>query len=418
MWMMGYTNPATAIPENNGGGGGNDQFGGSSMMGIMSPDSFNGRKLRPLIPRPSASAIPTHPTCFNHTNCDTASNFFTLNHHMAAAASHHHLVGVEEQAGKRESFMSGHQHHQSVVVSSSRWNPTPEQLRALEELYRRGTRTPSADQIQHITAQLRRYGKIEGKNVFYWFQNHKARERQKRRRQQLENSSSSPNHQQQSSHNHLHQDQQPKDQPSGDLSNHNDNKGTTGFEIEQTKLWPAPANCSTLADQGSVHRTEKATAGLAAAAAAAECVTDDEWVQFQDHHNSLQIASTAATTMLQDTNDTAGEHRRRRTSLNLLLTKNATWDSSHHLSLPTPSAACSFFKPATVHQISMLNNEDIEDENSDQCSKEGGLTLELFPLRSNGAMDFIKDDEDEIKATHSTPFQFFEFLPLKNSNAN
>ncbi|XP_022933521.1 WUSCHEL-related homeobox 1-like isoform X2 [Cucurbita moschata] len=70
-----------------------------------------------------------------------------------------------------------------LVVSSSRWNPTPEQLRILEELYRRGTRTPSADQIQHITAQLRRFGKIEGKNVFYWFQNHKARERQKRRRQ-------------------------------------------------------------------------------------------------------------------------------------------------------------------------------------------------------------------------------------------
>ena len=69
------------------------------------------------------------------------------------------------------------------VIVSSRWNPTPEQLRTLEELYRRGTRTPSAEQIQHITAQLRRYGKIEGKNVFYWFQNHKARERQKRRRQ-------------------------------------------------------------------------------------------------------------------------------------------------------------------------------------------------------------------------------------------
>ena len=69
------------------------------------------------------------------------------------------------------------------VMVSLRGNPTPEQLRALEELYRRGTRTPTAEQIQHITAQLRRYGKIEGKNVFYWFQNHKARERQKRRRQ-------------------------------------------------------------------------------------------------------------------------------------------------------------------------------------------------------------------------------------------
>lgn len=74
------------------------------------------------------------------------------------------------------------------VVVSSRWNPTPEQLRSLEDLYRRGTRTPSAEQIQHITAQLRRYGKIEGKNVFYWFQNHKARERQKRRRQIMESS--------------------------------------------------------------------------------------------------------------------------------------------------------------------------------------------------------------------------------------
>ena len=49
------------------------------------------------------------------------------------------------------------------LVVSSRWNPTPEQLQTLEELYRRGTRTPSAEQIQHITAQLRRYGKIEGK---------------------------------------------------------------------------------------------------------------------------------------------------------------------------------------------------------------------------------------------------------------
>ncbi|KAL5215308.1 hypothetical protein ABZP36_004460 [Zizania latifolia] len=28
---------------------------------------------------------------------------------------------------------------------------------------------------------LRQYGRIEGKNVFYWFQNHKARERQKKR---------------------------------------------------------------------------------------------------------------------------------------------------------------------------------------------------------------------------------------------
>lgn len=70
-----------------------------------------------------------------------------------------------------------------VPLVSPRWNPTPEQLQALEELYRRGIRTPSAQQIQNIAAKLRRFGKIEGKNVFYWFQNHKARERQKKRRQ-------------------------------------------------------------------------------------------------------------------------------------------------------------------------------------------------------------------------------------------
>ncbi|CAA7400878.1 unnamed protein product [Spirodela intermedia] len=67
--------------------------------------------------------------------------------------------------------------------SGSRWNPTREQLKELEEIYKRGTRTPPAHQIQLIAAELRRYGRIEGKNVFYWFQNHKARERQRLRRQ-------------------------------------------------------------------------------------------------------------------------------------------------------------------------------------------------------------------------------------------
>lgn len=67
-------------------------------------------------------------------------------------------------------------------AGSSRWSPTPEQLMILEELYRSGIRTPSASQIQHITTHLCFYGRIEGKNVFYWFQNHKARDRQKLRR--------------------------------------------------------------------------------------------------------------------------------------------------------------------------------------------------------------------------------------------
>lgn len=67
----------------------------------------------------------------------------------------------------------------------TRWNPTQEQIGILEMLYRGGMRTPNAQQIEQITAQLGRYGKIEGKNVFYWFQNHKARERQKQKRSSL-----------------------------------------------------------------------------------------------------------------------------------------------------------------------------------------------------------------------------------------
>ncbi|KAL1536825.1 protein WUSCHEL-like [Salvia divinorum] len=66
--------------------------------------------------------------------------------------------------------------------SSTRWTPTTDQIRILKDLYyNNGVRSPTAEQIQRISAKLRQYGKIEGKNVFYWFQNHKARERQKKR---------------------------------------------------------------------------------------------------------------------------------------------------------------------------------------------------------------------------------------------
>ncbi|CAA7032217.1 unnamed protein product [Microthlaspi erraticum] len=69
--------------------------------------------------------------------------------------------------------------------SSSRWNPTKDQITLLENLYKQGIRTPSADQIQQITGRLRAYGHIEGKNVFYWFQNHKARQRQKQKQERI-----------------------------------------------------------------------------------------------------------------------------------------------------------------------------------------------------------------------------------------
>ncbi|KAL5568517.1 hypothetical protein UlMin_025092 [Ulmus minor] len=70
-----------------------------------------------------------------------------------------------------------------------RWNPTSEQVKVLTDLFRSGLRTPSTDQIQKISTQLSFYGKIESKNVFYWFQNHKARERQKRRKVSIDDDS-------------------------------------------------------------------------------------------------------------------------------------------------------------------------------------------------------------------------------------
>ncbi|VFQ99092.1 unnamed protein product [Cuscuta campestris] len=81
----------------------------------------------------------------------------------------------------------------------TRWNPTEEQIGVLEMMYRGGMRAPNARQIEHITAQLEKYGRIEGKNVFYWFQNHKARERQRHKRNAAACSSASP-----SSFNHHH----------------------------------------------------------------------------------------------------------------------------------------------------------------------------------------------------------------------
>ncbi|RWR74994.1 WUSCHEL-related homeobox 1 [Cinnamomum micranthum f. kanehirae] len=129
-------------------------------------DSFNSKKLRPLIPMSAITATnSTSTTTISspHSTETHGSDFFSLQDHLGTP-----------EPGKRQL------NDQPV---SSRWSPTPEQLLVLEDLYLRGTHTPSAEQIRNITAQLRRFGKIEGKNVFYWFQNHKARERQKRRRQ-------------------------------------------------------------------------------------------------------------------------------------------------------------------------------------------------------------------------------------------
>ncbi|PRQ17306.1 putative transcription factor Homobox-WOX family [Rosa chinensis] len=69
-----------------------------------------------------------------------------------------------------------------IRPTNNRWTPTPDQLRILQELYYdRALKNPTPEQIQGICLHLKPYGQIENKNVFFWFQNLKARERQKLR---------------------------------------------------------------------------------------------------------------------------------------------------------------------------------------------------------------------------------------------
>ncbi|KAK2657013.1 hypothetical protein Ddye_010065 [Dipteronia dyeriana] len=110
----------------------------------------------------------------------------------------------QQQANEDTSSGSGKAGSFICRPSSTRWTPTPEQIKILKDLYyNNGVRSPTAEQIQKISARLRHYGKIEGKNVFYWFQNHKARERQKMRLTTI-----NPTHDLPMQHHHQQQQQQ------------------------------------------------------------------------------------------------------------------------------------------------------------------------------------------------------------------
>ncbi|CAI9113669.1 OLC1v1014312C2 [Oldenlandia corymbosa var. corymbosa] len=342
MWMMGY---------NDGG------------------DPFSGRKLRTIVPRPGAVI---NPTCLGRIH--HGSDLLSFNHHLAA---------MSEQ-NKRSEF-----NPQQVVVSS-RWNPTPEQLQTLEELYRRGTRTPSAEEIQHITAQLRRYGKIEGKNVFYWFQNHKARERQKRRRQ-LEstaatNSDGQHNNNNNNNNNNAveHTERLKEDEELGG------GNGTGIEEAEATKNWPSSSHCSTPLSEktgSSMQRTAKA-------AIIPECrVADDGWDQV--------LPSTFFINPYRSSSNDHFHHHDQYYYLNIHPNSGTTTNS-------TAAAAAAHI----IHE---------GHHHSDQ-------TLQLFPLRNtdNNGNEDVADDKESgqgssvdamnacINNAAAPNYKFFEFLPLKN----
>ncbi|PRQ59009.1 putative transcription factor Homobox-WOX family [Rosa chinensis] len=66
--------------------------------------------------------------------------------------------------------------------SHTRWIPTTDHIRILKELfYNKGVRSPTIEQIQRICLQLKWYGKIEFKNVYFWFVNQRAREKKKKK---------------------------------------------------------------------------------------------------------------------------------------------------------------------------------------------------------------------------------------------
>ncbi|KAL6539180.1 hypothetical protein OROGR_011829 [Orobanche gracilis] len=231
---------------------GNNHTHGKEMK-MLADDPMFVRKLRPLMPRPisscAAKSIPfsvvSTPPCFctsHHQNPNFLPNWS------------HSIGGMSDYGFKREIH--------TMPLVSTRWNPTSEQLQALEEMYRRGTRTPSSEQIQQIAARLRRFGKIEGKNIFYWFQNHKARERQKKRRQ-LELLAGKKV---------LHTDQSTSETMQTGF-------GRKNFETENHKKLATPSNCCSTPSEDTV--------SMHGSVMVSECKKLDVWAELQQQQQQL-----------------------------------------------------------------------------------------------------------------------------------
>ncbi|XP_038878764.1 WUSCHEL-related homeobox 1 [Benincasa hispida] len=329
MWTLGY--------DDNGG-----EF-------CFSEAFHGGRKLRPLVPRPLPSLR------VNGANL---------------SSQYYHLANLLNEESQRE-LLNNEKSSSSptpVTVSSSRWNPTAEQLRILEELYRRGTRTPSADQIQHITAQLRRYGKIEGKNVFYWFQNHKARERQKRRRQTAAEQTKY-------------------------------SEAEKGYEIEETKTkcrWgrpppPPPSIISSTLFSQECAETQRKTKVV-------ELEQQEEEEEQETRRESVE--------------------------------RDGTWKYNNILNcqLINPTRKTQHLNSVDESRTGDQRHNVVDNDGEEESKT---MTLQLFPLCSTkfykydgereGRRDdwpaIMSDSDNVIKSTTLSPscsFQFFEFLPLKN----
>ncbi|XP_041015377.1 WUSCHEL-related homeobox 1-like [Juglans microcarpa x Juglans regia] len=328
-------------------------------------DPVSGFKLRPLIPKPTSFVprntiispilAPPYRDCSTHF-----TSLYSLNHQPGRYVTEQFRTNFNPQP-----------------LVTTRWNPTSEQLLALEDLYRRGTRTPTAEQIHQIAAYLRRFGKIEGKNVFYWFQNHKARERQKRRREMAS---------------HL-----PEQQHGGSSPAEKESAVTrrTVYKVRQEKKWAPLLNCSELKEESATSMNK--------AAIADERFTHGWWVQFEERESQQQRRST-------------GDRR------------GGTWQSTETpcsppiKTLPRTATLSDTTKLLDSHYFMSLtpDKEDVPHL-GDQIRSCESKTLNLFPLPGNDN----SDGNDHVSRTNTkVPItsrpddsfasnQFFEFLPLK-----
>lgn len=152
----------------------------SQLIETSAPASLSSfcQRFRPLLPS-------SHTTTTTSSNNSTAFRF-----DLKSFIKPQHCGSNETNVSSPDDKVENHHLTQVQVETSThpggtRWNPTQEQIGILEKLYKEGMRTPNSQQIEQITSRLAKYGKIEGKNVFYWFQNHKARQRQKQKRHSL-----------------------------------------------------------------------------------------------------------------------------------------------------------------------------------------------------------------------------------------
>ncbi|XP_059655385.1 WUSCHEL-related homeobox 6-like isoform X2 [Cornus florida] len=333
-------------------------------------DSLKTRKLRPLIPKPPSNASPKETTTQSaisnpYCSCIYRANLFALN--LQLASTSHDQSKIDNNINMTDSLVS------------SRWNPTPEQLHALDEMYRWGIRTPTPEQIQQIAAKLRFFGKIEGKNVFYWFQNHKARERQKRRRI-IE--STGPQQQ-------FIYGLESLDGKESELSR-------TVSEFGQTKNWATPPNYTATEECVSMHSRAVGAESRA-----------NGWTLFEERELQ-QISQSSSSTV-------AKNERWQMMELSPTYLLNTITTTKTTL----PEALGSIDPPPKLFNTTQEFSTVLTQNNN--IRRESQSTLELFPMRSSDNSDLLNVGND---TTHEVPIatinadiipnQYFEFLPLKN----